>query len=104
MPIRLEPLRIITKWIYSTVEMSLPLSQAIKEQNLKYWIILLGYDIYKYFVSLFTVMSEDVFAEDKAVKEILKDETLDGESTAYDVSETQSDSNQADAEKDNTAT
>jgi hypothetical protein len=77
---------------------------VIKEQNLKYWIILFGYDIYKYFVSSFTVMSEDVFAEDKAVKKILKDETLDGESTAYDVSETQSDSNQADAEKDNTAT
>ena len=49
-------------------------------------------------------MSEDVFAEDKAVKKILKDETLDGESTAYDGSETQSDSNQADAEKDNTST
>jgi hypothetical protein len=77
---------------------------VIKEQNLKYWIILFGYDIYKYFVSSFTVMSEDVFAEDKVVKKILKDETLDGESTAYDVSETQSDSNQADAEKDNTAT
>ena len=64
----------------------------------------LGYDVYKYFVSSFTVMSEDVFAEDKAVKKILKDETLDGESTAYDVSDTQSDSNQADAEKDNTET
>ncbi len=49
-------------------------------------------------------MSEDVFAEDKAVKKILKEETLDEESTAYDVSETQSDSNQADAEKDNTST
>ena len=49
-------------------------------------------------------MSEDVFAEDKAVKKILNDETLDEESTAYDVSENQSDSNQADAEKDNTAT
>jgi hypothetical protein len=49
-------------------------------------------------------MSEDVFAEDKAVKKILKDETLDEESTAYDVSEAQSDSNQADAEKDNAAT
>ena len=67
-------------------------------------IIYFDYNNYKYFVSLFTVMSEDVFAEDKAVKKILKDETLDGESTAYDVSETQSDSNQADAEKDNTAT
>ena len=49
-------------------------------------------------------MSEDVFAEDKTVKKILKDETLDGESTSYDVSETQSDSNQADAEKDNSST
>jgi hypothetical protein len=64
----------------------------------------LDYDIYKYFVSSFTAMSEDIFAEDKAVRKILKDETLDEESTAYDVSETQSDSNQADAEKDNTAT
>jgi hypothetical protein len=64
----------------------------------------LDYDIYKYFVSSFATMSEDVFAEDKAVKKILKDETLDEESTAYDVSETQSDSNQADAEKDNAAT
>jgi hypothetical protein len=61
-----------------------------------------GFDIYKYFVLSSTLMSEDVFAEDKAVKKILQDETLDEESTAYDVSETQSDSNQADAEKDNT--
>jgi hypothetical protein len=49
-------------------------------------------------------MSEDVFDEDKAVNKILKDETLDEESTAYDVNEAQSDSNQADAEKDDTST
>ena len=64
----------------------------------------MDYNIYKYFVSSFILLSEDVFAEDKAVKKILKDETLDGKSTAYDISETQSDSNQADAEKDNTST
>jgi hypothetical protein len=62
------------------------------------------YDIYKYFVFALRVMSEDVFEEDTAVNKILKDETLDEESTAYDVNEAQSDSNQADAEKDNTAT
>ena len=62
------------------------------------------YDIYKYFVFALIVMSEDVIEEDKAVNKILKDETLDEEIHAYDVNEAQSDSNQADAEKDNTAT
>ncbi len=61
-------------------------------------------NIYKYFVFSLIVMSEDVFDEDKAVNKILKDETLDKESTAYDVNEAQSDSNQADAEKDDTST
>jgi hypothetical protein len=62
------------------------------------------YNNYKYFVFSLIIMSEDVFEEDKAVDKILKDETLDKESTAYDVNEVQSDSNQADAEKDDTST
>ncbi len=62
------------------------------------------YNNYKYFVFSLIVMSEDVFEEDKTVDKILKDETLDKESTAYDVNEAQSDSNQADAEKDDTST
>ena len=61
------------------------------------------YNNYKYFVFSLIVMS-DVFEEDKTVDKILKDETLDKESTAYDVNEAQSDSNQADAEKDDTST
>jgi hypothetical protein len=62
------------------------------------------YNIYKYFVFSLIVMSEDVFEEDKAVNKILKEETLDEESTAYDVNEAQSDSNQTDAENDNATT
>lgn len=49
-------------------------------------------------------MSDDTFEEDKSAEKILKEETLKKEDSSYDVSETRSDSNQADAEKDNTET
>lgn len=54
--------------------------------------------------SILILMSEDVFEEDKSVEKVLKEETLNEEDSSYDVSQTQSDSNQADAEKDNTGT
>ena len=42
--------------------------------------------------------------QDKVVEKIHKEEGLDEQDNNYDLSETQSDSNQQDAEKDNTRT
>lgn len=47
---------------------------------------------------------EDVFVQDKMVEKIHKEEALDEEDNNYNMSQSQSDSNQQDAEKDNTST
>jgi hypothetical protein len=61
---------------------------------------------FKYFVPYLRMMSEDqeVYAQDKIVEKIHKEEGLDENDNNYNVSEALSDSNQQDAEKDNTAT
>jgi hypothetical protein len=61
---------------------------------------------FKYFVPYLRMMSEEkeVYAQDKIVEKIHKEEGLDENDNNYNVSEALSDSNQQDAEKDNTAT
>lgn len=65
---------------------------------------------FKYFVPYLRMMSEekeeekDVYAQDKIVEKIHKEEGLDEKGNNYNVSDALSDSNQQDAEKDNAAT
>ena len=61
---------------------------------------------FKYFVPNLRMISEEkeVYAQDKTVEKIHKEEGLDENDNNYNVSDTLSDSNQQDAEKDNTAT
>lgn len=49
-------------------------------------------------------VEEDIFEQDKKVEKIHKEEGLDEKDSNYNVSDAQSDSNQQDAEKDNTGT
>ena len=61
----------------------------------------------KYFVSYLRIMSEkeeEIYDQDKIVEKIHKEEVLDEEDNNYNVSDSLSDSNQQDAEKDNTST
>ena len=61
----------------------------------------------KYLVPYLRIMSEkeeEIYDQDKIVEKIHKEEGLDEEDNNYNVSDALSDSNQQDAEKDNTAT
>lgn len=61
----------------------------------------------KYFVPYLRIMSEkeeEIYDQDKIVEKIHKEEGLDEEDNNYNVSDSLSDSNQQDAEKDNTST
>jgi hypothetical protein len=46
---------------------------------------------------------EDIFKQDKAVEKIHREEGLDEKDNSYNMSETLSDSNQRDAEEDNSS-
>ncbi len=61
---------------------------------------------FKYFVPNLRMISEEkeVYAQDKIVEKIHKEEGLDENDNNYNVNDALSDSNQQDAEKDNTAT
>ena len=48
--------------------------------------------------------NEEIYDQDKIVEKIHKEEGLDEEDNNYNVSDSLSDSNQQDAEKDNTST
>lgn len=61
----------------------------------------------KYLVPYLRIMSEkeeEIYDQDKIVEKIHKEEGLDEEDNNYNVSDSLSDSNQQDAEKDNTST
>ena len=49
-------------------------------------------------------VEEDIFEQDKKIEKIHKEEGIDEKEGNYNVSNAQSDSNQQDAEKDNTGT
>ena len=51
-----------------------------------------------------SIEEEDIYSEDKKIEKIHREEGLDEEDNNYNVSDSQSDSNQQDAEKDNTTT
>ena len=51
-----------------------------------------------------SIDKEDIYSQDKTIEKIHKEEDLDEEENNYNVSDSQSDSNQQDAEKDNTTT
>jgi hypothetical protein len=51
-----------------------------------------------------SIDEEDIYSQDKKVEKIHREEGLDEEDNNYNVSDSQSDSNQQDAEKDNTTT
>ena len=61
---------------------------------------------FRYFVPYLRMMSEkkEVYAQDKIVEKIHKEEGLDEKDHNYNVGEALIHSNQQDAEKDNTAT
>ena len=49
-------------------------------------------------------VEEDIFEQDKKIEKIHKEESIDEKDGNYNVSDALSDSNQQDAEKDNTGT
>jgi hypothetical protein len=51
-----------------------------------------------------SIDEEDIYSQDKKIEKIHREEGLDEEDNNYNVSDSQSDSNQQDAEKDNTTT
>ena len=51
-----------------------------------------------------SIDEEDSYSQDKTIEKIHREEGLDEEDNNYNVSDSQSDSNQQDAEKDNTTT
>jgi hypothetical protein len=51
-----------------------------------------------------SIDEEDFNSQDKKIEKIHREEGLDEEDNSYNVSDSQSDGNQQDAEKDNTAT
>jgi hypothetical protein len=51
-----------------------------------------------------SIDEEDIYSQDKKIEKIHREEGLDEEDNNYNLSDSQSDSNQQDAEKDNTTT
>ncbi len=51
-----------------------------------------------------SIDEENIYSQDKKIEKIHREEGLDEEDNNYNVSDSQSDSNQQDAEKDNTTT
>ena len=51
-----------------------------------------------------SIDEEDIYSQYKKIEKIHREEGLDEEDNNYNVSDSQSDSNQQDAEKDNTTT
>ena len=51
-----------------------------------------------------SIDEENIYSEDKKIEKIHREEGLDEEDNNYNVSDSKSDSNQQDAEKDNTTT